>query len=338
MKRPREDFAVENEVFRRYNQSLQYAVPWVDRAAPLCGLRVLEIGCGSGSSTAAFAPLVDSIFSYDIEPHLVRATEVRAGVLGLTNIIARVIAPERPLDELESLHFDGVDMVLLFAVLEHCTSEECLGTLRTAWRLLRPGGHLVVVESPNRLDYLDYHTSQLPFFHLLPRPIALRYYAHSPRSEVVAALDHAAKEGEEKLSLMLTRLGIGISYHEFQLGLEEMNLEKILVADGYEPEMVAWFPIHVEERLLRTFFQHYSVAAPIGFARSVLNLIFRKPDGSAADDLRIDQASRLDVTTNYAERTIGLDRNQAALYQTLGESTAVRWMSGRQARLLNFIK
>src|SRR6185312_17276329 len=100
---PEGRFAVENEVFRRYNQSVQYAVPWVDRVAPLCGLRVLEIGCGSGSSTAAFAPLVDSVFAYDIEPHLVRATEVRAGVLGLTNIIARVIAPERPLDELESL-------------------------------------------------------------------------------------------------------------------------------------------------------------------------------------------------------------------------------------------
>ena len=79
------------------------------------------------------------------------------------------------------MHPDGADMVLLFAVLEHLTQEERIRYLSFIWHeILRPGGYLIVVDTPNRLSYFDEHTSVMPFFHLLPPYLALRYFDRSP--------------------------------------------------------------------------------------------------------------------------------------------------------------
>jgi S-adenosylmethionine-dependent methyltransferase len=294
--------AVENEVFRRFEQAARFAVPWVNRVAPLAGKEVLEVGCGSGSSTAAFAKLAGHIHAYDIEPELVEAARGRCGALGLSNVSCHAIAPHRPLDELRRRHGDGVDVVLLYAVLEHCTTAECLETIRTGWDLLRPGGHLVVVESPNRFIYWDNHTAFLPFFHMLPAPLALRWYPRSPRRAIVDRLDAAGRESEEAASEALTRLGVGIGFQEFQLALGLDDLGPLVAADGYEPEMLEWFPITPEERLLQTFFLEREPGVPAGFSRCVLNLVLRKPDGPMPDGPLIPPGSRASLLTNYAAR------------------------------------
>jgi hypothetical protein len=55
-----------------------------------------------------------------------------------------------------------------------------------------------------------------------------------------------------------------------------------LVAGGFEPEILDWFPCTIEEELLRWYVQHKNFAIPLGFTRCVLNLIFRKPSGTGA--------------------------------------------------------
>jgi len=294
------EFSIENEVFRRYNQACEYAVPWVDRVAPLAGSRVVEIGCGTGSSTCAFAQLARQVQGYDISPAYVAGALSRAQVLGLTNIDVQAVASERLLSEVRRCHeTEQADLVLLYAVLEHCTAEECLETLRTAWDVLRPGGHLIVIETPNRFGYMDVHTAFLPFFHMLPGPIALRYYHRSHRQKVIRTLDQALCVSSQEAELARIRLGTGISFHDFQIALEIEDLGPVLAADGYEPEMLAWFPITLEERLLQTFFLARDVPAPIGFARYVLNLILRKPDSKTPSEPLLPLASRAEFLTNY---------------------------------------
>jgi protein-L-isoaspartate O-methyltransferase len=310
---------IENQVFRRYNQAIQYAVPWVDRVAPLAHKHVLEFGCGAGSSTAAFAHLAEHVYAYDIEPSLVQGARARAEVLGLRNVSCHTISPHRPLDELRQRHADGVDLVLLYAVLEHCTSTECLETLSTSWELLRPGGHLVVIETPNRFNYVDCHTSFMPFFHMLPSTIALRYFRRSPRAAIVRDLERALEVSEQEAAMALIRLGLGISYHEFQLALREEDLSRLLVADGYEPEMLDWIPITLEERLLQTFFLEHKFSVPIGFTRCVLNLIFRKPDGASTNGPLIRPESREKYLINYATPGDNISRRKAQLFQEFGE-------------------
>lgn len=308
--------AVENALFRRYNQAAEYAVPWVDRVAPLEGSQVVEVGCGSGASTAAFARLARTVHGYDIEPSHVEGARVRAQILGLTNVAFHAVTPEQLLSEIRRRHGTGqVDLVLLYAVLEHCTTTECLETIQAGWDLLRPGGHLVVVETPNRFGYMDVHTTFLPFFHLLPSSLALRYYHHTQRQRIISVLDEAIGTSEQAAELALIRLGRGVSFHEFQVALGIEDLGSVLVADGYEPEMLTWFPITLEERLLQTFFLARAVPAPIGFARFVLNVILRKPVGVMPTEPLISFASRTQFLINYADVKIDSPMQQAQLFQ-----------------------
>ncbi|MDG4551617.1 MAG: class I SAM-dependent methyltransferase [Candidatus Contendobacter sp.] len=325
--------AVENAVFRRYNQAAEYAVPWVNRAAPLAGSRMVEIGCGPGSSTAAFARLAEWMDGYDIEPASVEGARIRARLLGLTNVACHAVAPDRLLSEIRRRHGKGqVDLVLLYAVLEHCTPAECLETIRTSWDLLRPGGHLVVIETPNRFGYMDVHTTFLPFFHLLPDHIALRYYHRTQRRRVLTTLDDAARRSEREAELARIRLGTGISFHEFQIALGIDDLGAVLVADGYEPEMLAWFPITLEERLLQTFFLARDVPAPIGFARFVLNVILRKPTGALPTEPLIPLASRTEFLVNYADVKVDSPMQRARSLQEFERLEKVEWViSGSDA-------
>lgn len=331
-----ERFSIENEVFRRYNQACEYALPWVDRVASLAGSTVVEIGCGTGSSTCAFAQLAGQVQGYDISPSYVAGALGRAEVLGLTNIDCYAVAPECLLSEVRRRHeAEKVDLTLLYAVLEHCTPEECLETLRVCWDVLRPGGHLVVIETPNRFGYMDVHTAFLPFFHMLPGPIALRYYQRTQRQKVIRTLDQALHVSEQEAELARIRLGTGISFHDFQIALDIEDLGPILAADGYEPEMLAWFPVTLEERLLQTFFLAREVPAPIGFARSVLNLILRKPVGAIPEEPLLPLASRAEFITNYQCAKIEAPSQQThwrQAFDRLNETVLV--ILGNQADLL----
>ena len=328
--------AIENALFRRYNQATEYAVPWVNRTAPLAGSRMVEIGCGSGSSTAAFARLAEHVHAYDIEPSHIEGARIRARILGLGNVSCHAVAPDQLLSEVRRRHGkEKVDIVLLYAVLEHCTTAECLDTIQTSWDLLRPGGHLVVIETPNRLGYMDVHTTFLPFFHMLPGPIALRYYRRTQRQRIITTLDKAASVSEQEAELTRIRLGTGISFHDFQIALGIEDLGPILVADGYEPEMLAWFPITLEERLLQTFFLARDVPAPIGFARFVLNVILRKPSSTFPTELRIPLASRTQFLVNYADIKVDSPMQRTQLLQEfdcLGKVELV--IRGKDAALL----
>src|SRR5688572_26005097 len=57
---------VDNHVWRRYEAARQHLVPWVERTAGLAGRRMVEIGCGTGSSTAGFAQRAARVDGYEI--------------------------------------------------------------------------------------------------------------------------------------------------------------------------------------------------------------------------------------------------------------------------------
>ena len=75
---------IENNVFRRYNHSLRHVVPWLGRVIDLAGKNVLEIGCGTGSSTAALAHFVRRIEGYDIHALAVQGAGKRLEIMGWT--------------------------------------------------------------------------------------------------------------------------------------------------------------------------------------------------------------------------------------------------------------
>ncbi len=324
---------IEANVFKRYNNSIRYVVPWVARHIDLKDKTLVEIGSGTGSSTAAFAHFVKSIHGYDINDHAVRGARKRLEALGITNTVIDVVTGERLLATMEEHHPYGVDVVLLFAVLEHQTVEERIETLRVCWKLLNQDGLLVMVETPNLLTWFDFHTSLLPFQHLLPTDSYARYAEFSQRG----GFNHAFQQGDtttkEQLETAIVRWGRGVSYHDFELAYGR-NYERHIIANGFEKEMLEWVYICLEEELLRYYIDQTGLNIPRAFTRVSLSMILQKSDTpTTCDDSNVPGYRYLATTKDIAQR----DERIRALELQLAESK--RYLSdiihSRRWKLIN---
>lgn len=125
---------------------------------------VLDFGCGKGSSTLALASLgFGSVTGVDVDAASVGLARRRASERGLPIPFETALPP------------GPVDLVLANAVLEHMTPEERESVVRDLWGRLRPGGHLIVQETPNRFFPIDRHTTGWPLVPWLPLGIKLRF-------------------------------------------------------------------------------------------------------------------------------------------------------------------
>lgn len=191
-------------------------VPWLNALHRLDGARILEIGCGTGSSITALAEQGAKLTGIDVVPEAVEVTRTRVDMFGVG---------EPSLHAMNATEIDkhfahgSFDVVIFFASLEHMTHNERLVGLQAAWRLLADNGLLCIIEAPNRLWPFDDHTSNLPFFHWLPDEIALEYLKQSPRYDDGCAFDTAS----DGALLELCRRGRGVSYHDIELALGSLH-------------------------------------------------------------------------------------------------------------------
>lgn len=269
--------ALQDHVSRRYDQISNHYVPWVASACDLTKTEVVEIGSGTGSSTAAFAQCCQRIHGYEIDERSVVAAKARFDLMGLRNATVALTNPAKQLDVVCANHASGVSAVLLFAVLEHMTIPERLSTLKACWKILLPGGYLIVAESPNRLTYYDRHTSWLPFFQFLPPDLAIWYYNRSPRKYFTTEMEKAVRDrGVDEAKMGMARWGTGISYHEFEVALNA-NLSDALVSDGGESEHIRKiYPPAAVEFLLKAYFVQANVNRPLAFANEMINVVLQK--------------------------------------------------------------
>jgi S-adenosylmethionine-dependent methyltransferase len=192
----------------RLESDRRFVIPWLNSARPLKGMRVLEIGCGTGSSRVALAEQGAHVTAMDIDAAALEVARERCRIHGVTADIKEASAKQL-------LEFDRMDAVLYFAVLEHMTNEERLQSLSDAWSLLSPGGLLAIIETPNRLWFFDQHTSKLPFYNWLPHDLAFAYSRFSPRENFK---DNYLEPSCEMMSHFLRR-GRGASYHEIDVAI-----------------------------------------------------------------------------------------------------------------------
>jgi 2-polyprenyl-3-methyl-5-hydroxy-6-metoxy-1,4-benzoquinol methylase len=156
----------------RVGHALRHVLPWVERnAGAVEGKTVLEMGCGTGSSTVALAWHGANVIACDIHGPSLEVARQRVLEDGCA---ARVTFLQTdPL--LETLDVPGVDFVFCYAVFEHMLPEERAACFEQMWQKLKPGGHLVIYETPNRFWPFDHHTTQLYFWPWLPPRLALSY-------------------------------------------------------------------------------------------------------------------------------------------------------------------
>lgn len=204
----------------RLESDRRLVVPWLDEAKSLRDTHVLEIGCGTGSSTVALGEQGAHVVGIDLDEDALVVARDRCAVFGIeaefhamnSNKMAAAFQAKR------------FDFIIFFASLEHMTIAERLASLKDAWQMLPMGGMLVIVETPNRLWFYDGHTSMLPFFHWLPNELAFRYSALSPREnfrELYRQYDGPSKEH-------FLRQGRGASFHEFDLAIRRARDLKVV--------------------------------------------------------------------------------------------------------------
>lgn len=196
----------------RLTSDRRNVVPWIDNTIRLKGAKILEIGCGTGSSTVALAEQGAQVIAADVHEGSLRVASDRIKAHGLT---AELFCSNAN-DIFEQLGRTHLDMVVFIAVLEHMTLDERLKVLSDAWAMLPSGGCLIVQETPNRFWFIDEHTSQDHFFMWLPDDVAIRYSSRTPR-EIYNRSFIGPDYQSESTRLKFTRWGRGVSYHDFVL-------------------------------------------------------------------------------------------------------------------------
>ena len=140
------------------------------------GLAVLEVGCSFGHITEYLndQPLVATIDSFDVDPDFVEMARAKVEDLRLSKVRRLLDLTD---DETTRLPFpDGsFGLVLAIGVVEHLAPAGRSRHVNEWWRVVAPGGHLVVLDTPNRAFPLETHSVGLPGIQWLPPRIAFAY-------------------------------------------------------------------------------------------------------------------------------------------------------------------
>jgi 2-polyprenyl-3-methyl-5-hydroxy-6-metoxy-1,4-benzoquinol methylase len=121
----------------------------------LRGKRILDFGCGFGASSYCLLKRgADNIVAADLERD---NTDFAKRYFALRELEHSVEI--RQVDVFKELQHSDYDLIWLQAVLEHLLPVERKQYLPRFWNALRPGGILVVTETPNRLWPKETHTT-----------------------------------------------------------------------------------------------------------------------------------------------------------------------------------
>jgi DNA-binding transcriptional ArsR family regulator len=137
------------------DEALRALVPFISLLAPILPGHALavDVGTGEGALLPLLSPIYDRVIALDRSAaRLARAAE-RIGALGLPNIRLREASVDDTDVAQEVARAGGADLVTLVRVLHHAARPQ--DVVASATRLLRPGGHLALV------DYLPHHDERL---------------------------------------------------------------------------------------------------------------------------------------------------------------------------------
>ena len=211
---------LQNHLFRRLDNFRNTVIPWLDDAKPLKGASILEIGCGTGSSTVALAEQGAEVTAIDILETSLTVARERRQVYGVKADLLNMNATEAH-KAFSGQHFD---FIIFFAALEHMTHDERMDAMSNTWNMLSKGDLWCVIDTPNRLWFDDGHTSLLPFYHWLPDDLAFKYSRFSSRG--IFCERYREINGEAILDFL--RWGRGVSFHEFELTMDKAeNLDVV---------------------------------------------------------------------------------------------------------------
>ena len=146
------------------------------RARGASGLRTLEVGWSFGHMTEYLAeqPEVGSIVTFDTDPAFVAMTRAKVAELPLPRV-REVLCLGNDATRRLPWAAGAFDLVLAVGVVEHLPARNRRAQVDEYYRVLAPGGHIAVLDTPNRWFPLESHSVGLPLVQWLPPRLAWRY-------------------------------------------------------------------------------------------------------------------------------------------------------------------
>jgi 2-polyprenyl-3-methyl-5-hydroxy-6-metoxy-1,4-benzoquinol methylase len=262
-----------DHLFQRLDGKRKSIIPWLNSNKPLKDLKILEIGCGTGSITVALAEQGANVTAIDVNESSILVAKDRCRIYGLEAEF--VIANAS--DVYKTFENRAFELIIFYASLEHMTLEERLLALSAAWGMLSKGGLLCIAETPNRLWYFDIHTSLLPFYFWLPDDLAFQYSKYSPRNGFNTFFISSQKN---ELWNDFFRWGRGVSFHEFDLAIGKS--EELRIISCFTSFLISRsFLFRIKHKLsddyhFETFLRKQAPQIHCGFFHPWLNLIIEK--------------------------------------------------------------
>jgi S-adenosylmethionine-dependent methyltransferase len=264
---------LSDQMHSRLDRVRTKIIPWLASVKSLPGVRVLEIGCGTGSSLVALSEQGMQVTGLDIDAVSLQVAKKRLEIYGLKAELVEGNAQELS-SVFKGRHFD---FIIFSATVEHMTLQERLQSLRAAKQLMHVGDYLVIVETPNRLWHYDFHTSLLPFYFWLPDELAFQYTHYSRRKNFG---DVYQKKTPERFMHFLRR-GRGVSYHDFEIAFG--GFADIKLVSGLDNYLIhPWARAILDRLKSRRYHRHKKTLRSIGpplpeaFFEPWLNLLFKK--------------------------------------------------------------
>jgi len=250
----------------------RFVVPWLDRARRLKDCRLLEIGCGVGASTVAFAEQFSHVTAVDVDADAVAIARERCGKLGHNVDFVITNATDVP----RLLKGQKFDFIVFYASIEHMTHQERLDAIRGTWEMLEPGAFWCITGTPNRLWCFDFHTAYLPFYFWLPDDLAFAYAKFSNRTGFRELYDQPTPENIHHF----LRRGRGVSYHEFDLAIRPVSTLDIVSSMGPQLRdqrlLNKWRWQFTSDFAFESLLRRAAPGIHPGFFQRFLNILIRK--------------------------------------------------------------
>ena len=145
-------------------------------AKAVTGLTILEVGCSFGHNTEYLAerPAVARIHAFDTDPDFVAMARTKVDEMRLARVSeVRLLSNE---DTRRLPWADGAfDLVLVVGIVEHLPRRDRRAQVDEYYRVLATGGHIAILDTPNRWFPYETHSVGLPFVQWLPPRLAYGY-------------------------------------------------------------------------------------------------------------------------------------------------------------------
>ena len=127
-------------------------------------MKVLEFGCGTGSTAIVHAPYVKNYQAIDVSPKMIEIAQRKLTVLNIDNLIFnRAALEEHPVTDA------SLDAVLGMSILHLLNNRE--EAIKAIYRMLKPGGIFISSTAclADTMPYIRYVAPVGSFLRLIPR-------------------------------------------------------------------------------------------------------------------------------------------------------------------------